>query len=82
MPTITLNIPKEVVKQLEKDLKRLENTTKKPKDFHIEKATIRYLEHANRLRNYYKQQRAKGSKKHTTKELLEHLNLKEVDWKK
>jgi len=79
MLTITLNLPKKVEQQLEKDLQQLEIITKKSKDFHIRKAIIRYLEHANKLVKYYEQERIKGSKKNTTEELLEHLNLKEVD---
>jgi len=79
MLTITLNLPKEVEQQLEKDFQQLETITKKSKDFHIEKAVIRYLEHANKLVKYYKQERAKGRKNYTIEELLEHLNLKEID---
>ena len=82
MPTITLNLPQEIERQLEKDFHQLEIITKKTKDFHVRKAVIRYLEHANKLLKYYEQERAKGSKGHTTEELLEHLNLKEIDWEK
>ena len=44
MSTITLNLPQKVEQQLEKDLKQLETLTGKPKDYHIKKAVIRYLE--------------------------------------
>jgi len=79
MLTITLNLPPKAEQQLEKDLKQLETLTKKSRDFHIKKAVIRYLEHADKMIKYYERERAKGSPNHTIEELLEHLNLKEVD---
>jgi predicted transcriptional regulator len=79
MLTIILNLPKRVEQELEKDLQKLETITDKPRDFHIKEAIIRYLEHAEKLVKYYEKEREKGSKDHTTEELLEHLNLKKVD---
>lgn len=82
MLTITLNLPREVEKRLENDLKHLENITKKSRDFHIKNAVLRYLEHADKLIRTYQIEQEKGNKDYTTEELLEHLNLKEVDWEK
>lgn len=79
MLTITLNLPREVEKRLENDLKHLENITKKSRDFHIKNAVLRYLEHADKLIRTYQIEQEKGNKDYTTEELLEHLNLKEVD---
>jgi predicted transcriptional regulator len=79
MLTITLNLPKDVKQQLERDFQRLETITEKPRDFHIKQAVIRYLERANKLAKIYEQERKKGNKNYTVKELLEHLNLKEMD---
>ena len=79
MLTITLNLPKKVEKELEKDLKKLENITGKPRDFHLKKAVVSYLEHADKMIKYYEKERKKGSKSYTTSDLLEHLNLKKVD---
>ena len=82
MLTITLNLPQKTEQQLEKDFQHLENLTKKPRDFHIEKAIIRYLEHANKLMKFFEQERSKGNLGYTTDDLLEQLNLKEIDWEK
>lgn len=82
MLTVTLNLPQKTEQELEKDLKKLEILTEKSREFHIKEAVIRYLEHAGKMIKYYEQQKAKGSSDHTTKELLEHLNLKEIDWEK
>jgi hypothetical protein len=82
MLTITLNLSQKTEQQLEKDFQHLENLTGKQRDFHIEKAITRYLEHANKLIKFFEQERAKGNQNYTTEELLEHLNLKEVDWEK
>jgi len=79
MLTITLELPQKTEEQLEKDLQHLEALTEKPRNFHIQKAVIRYLEHANKLRKIYEQKRAKGELNYTTEELLEHLNLKEIN---
>ena len=79
MLTITLNLPQKTEQQLKKDLQHLETLTEKSREFHIEKAVIRYLEHANKLIKVYEEERAKGSSDHTTEDLLEHLNLKEAD---
>jgi len=79
MLTITLNLPQKTEQQLEKDFQHLENLTKKPRDFHIEKAIIRYLKHANKLMKFFEQEISKGNSGYTTDDLLEQLNLKEVD---
>jgi hypothetical protein len=44
MLTITLKLPKEVEKKLEKDFAYLEKTTKKPREFLFNEAIIRYFE--------------------------------------
>jgi len=79
MITITLNLPKKVEQQLEKDLQNLEKVTEKPREFHLKKALVRYLEEANELIKYYEEERKKGNSNHAEKDLLEHLNLKGVD---
>jgi len=83
MLTITLNLPKKVEKQLDKDLEKLETLTKRPREFHLKKALIWYLEEANKLKKNYEKERTKGNfKYHTEEDLLESLGLKEVDWEK
>ena len=44
MFTITLNLPKEVEKALEKDFSYLEKNTKKPREYLFNEALIRYFE--------------------------------------
>jgi len=44
MITLTFNLPQEVEQELEKDLKYLEKTTKKPREYHIKEALVRYIE--------------------------------------
>ena len=79
MLTIALKLPKKIEKQLDKDLKKLEELTHRPREFHLEKALIWYLEEFNRLMKYYEKERTKGNLKfHTEKDLLEQLNLKET----
>jgi predicted DNA-binding protein len=51
MITLTLNLSKKAEKELEKDLKRLENITKKPRDFLIKEALIRYIEDMEDIRD-------------------------------
>ena len=71
---LTLNL--KAKKALEKEFKKLETLTEKPRNFHIKEAVIRYLKEANRLMKVYEQERAKGDKDYTIEKLLEHLNLK------
>ncbi|CAJ0865817.1 13943_t:CDS:2 [Entrophospora sp. SA101] len=40
MITLTLNLPKKVEQELEKDLKHLETITNKPRDFHVKEALV------------------------------------------
>ena len=72
--TIKLKLPK----KLEQHLTYLEAVSKRSKDFIIKEALIQYLEDAEDVAKYYEEERKKGSKTHTTKELLEHLNLKKI----
>jgi predicted DNA-binding protein len=44
MITLTLNLPQEVEQELEKDFSYLEKTTKKPREYLIKEALIRYME--------------------------------------
>src|SRR4051794_18966799 len=44
MITLTLNLPKEVEQELEKDFSYLEKITKKPREYHITEALVRYIE--------------------------------------
>ena len=71
---LTLNL--KAKKPLEKEFKKLETLTEKPRNFHIKEAVIRYLKEANRLMKVYEQERVKGDKDYTIEKLLEHLNLK------
>jgi len=54
MITLTLKLSKAAEKELEKDLRHLETTTKKPRDFHIKEALIRYLENMEDIRDVEK----------------------------
>jgi len=54
MITLTLNLSKKAEKELEKDLKHLETITKKPRDFHVKEALIRYLEDMEDIRDVAK----------------------------
>jgi predicted DNA-binding protein len=74
MLTLTLNLPKEVEKELEKDLKYLEETTNKPREYHIKEALIRYLEDMEDVRDALERSR-KESKTYTTEELLKELGI-------
>ena len=51
MLTLTLNLPKKVEQELEKDLKHLEEITKKPREYHIKEALIRYIEDMEDIRD-------------------------------
>ena len=50
MITLTFNLPQEVEQELEKDLKYLEKTTKKPREYHIKEALIRYMEDSKEVK--------------------------------
>ena len=73
-----INVKIELPEKLEKHLTYLEAVSKRPKEFIIREALIRYLEDAEDVAKYYKEERKKGGKTYNTKELLEHLNLKEI----
>ena len=51
MITLTLNLSKEAETELEKDLKHLEEITKKPREFHVKEALVRYLEDMEDIRD-------------------------------
>lgn len=73
MTTITLKLPK----KLESHLTYLEIVSKRPKEFIIQEALIRYLEEAEDIKDALERSKSKG-KTYTTKELLEQLGLKDV----
>ena len=79
MLTITLKLPKKTKQQLDKDLKKLEDLTHEPREFHFKKASIWYLERASRRIKNYEEEKAKGNNNYTEKDLLENLGLKEAD---
>jgi len=79
MLTITLNLSKKAEQQLIKDFEHLEILTGEPRKFHIQKAVIRYLQHANKLRKNYDKEKTKDISHHVINKLLENLNLKELD---
>jgi len=74
MITFTLNLSKEAEKELEKDLKHLETVTKKPREFHVKEALIRYLEDMEDIRDALKSRKRK-EKTYTTEELEKKLGI-------
>ena len=74
MITLTLNLPKKVEQELEKDLKHLETITKKPREFHVKEALIRYLEDMEDIRDAL-ESREKKEKTYTTEELEKRLGI-------
>jgi len=70
----TLNLSKETEKELEKDLKHLETITKKPREFHVKEALIRYLEDMEDIRDAL-ESREKKEKTYTTEELEKKLGI-------
>lgn len=66
------NLTIELSKELEKELNHLEETTKKPKNFHIKEALIRYLEDMEDLKIALKRSKEKG-KIYTSEEAIERL---------
>jgi predicted DNA-binding protein len=76
MITLTLNLSPEAEKELEKDLKELEILTKKPQEYHIKEAIIRYLEDMEDLRDIQNHIENKDKAKYyTSDELAKKLNL-------
>ena len=73
-----IKITLELSKNLEKHLIYLETASKRSKEFIVQEALIQYLENAEDVAKIYERERKKGSKKYTTEELLEELNLKEI----
>jgi len=74
MLTLNLHLPKEVENELEKDLKHLEETTNKPREYHIKEALIRYIEDMEDVRDALERSQKK-SKTYTTEELLKELGI-------
>lgn len=71
MITLTLNLPKKVEQELEKDLQHLETITKKPREFHIKEALIRYLEDMEDIQDIEEHIKNKDKAKYYTTEELE-----------
>ena len=84
MITLTLNLPKETEKELEKDLKHLEKITKKPREYLIKEALIRYIEDMDDISDIekYVERKKQGKVKYyTPKEAdqrLKELRVKNV----
>lgn len=74
MITLTLNLPEKTEKELEKDLKNLETITKKPREFHVKEALVRYLEDMEDIRDAL-ESREKKEKTYTTEELEKKLGI-------
>lgn len=74
MLTLTLNLPEKVEKELEKDLAYLENITKKPRDFHVKEALVRYFEDMEDVRDAL-ESKDKPGKTYTTEELEKKLGI-------
>ena len=80
MITLTLNLPKKVEQELEKDLKYMEKTTKKSREYHIKEALVRYLEDMEDIRDvekYLKRNKEGKVKYYTSEELSKKLRLDE-----
>jgi len=76
MITLTFNLPQEVEQELEKDLKYLEKPTKKPREYHITEALIRYIEDMEDIRDYKKRMKSRDkSKYYTSEELSKKLGI-------
>ena len=64
-------------KELDQDLKYLEETTKKPREYHIKEALVRYIEDMEDIRDVEKHIKNKDeSEYYTPKVLKKRLNLK------
>ncbi|WP_147409683.1 ribbon-helix-helix protein, CopG family [endosymbiont GvMRE of Glomus versiforme] len=74
MTKIEVKLPK----KLEDHLDYLAIVSKRPKEFIVREALIRYLEDAEDIAKVFEREKKKGDKTYTTEELLQHLNLKEV----
>ena len=72
MIEIKLDLPK----KLEQHLVYLETISKRPKDFILKEALIRYLEDAEDVAKYYEEDKKAGGKTYTTQDILEEINLK------
>jgi predicted DNA-binding protein len=68
----------ELSKALEEHLNYLEVVSKRSKEFIIQEALIRYLEDAEDISKALEENNKGKTKTYTTKELLEHLNLKNI----
>lgn len=73
MIEIKLDLPE----KLEKHLTYLETISKRPKEFIFKEALIQFLENAEDVAKYYKEEREKGdNNNYTTNNMLEEINLK------
>ena len=73
---IKLELPKKVEQELEKDLKYLEETTKKPREYHIKEALIRYIEDMEDIQDveeHIKEEKEGKVKYYTSEEVSKHL---------
>ena len=80
MLILALNLSQEAERELEKDLKHLEKTTQKPREYHIKEALIRYIENTWGIRDEakkYIEKKFKGKKKphdyHITEALIRYI---------
>ncbi|CAH1755807.1 23183_t:CDS:2 [Entrophospora sp. SA101] len=78
MITLTLNLPKKVEQELEKDLQHLEAITKKPREFLIKEALIRYIEDMEDIRDVEKYIKDKKKTKLMYKVVWENKALKQL----
>ena len=84
MITLTLNLPKKVEQELEKDLQHLEKITKKPREYLIKEALIRYIEDMEDISDIekYVERKKQGKVKYYTPEeanqRLKELRVKNV----
>ena len=73
---IKLELPKKVEQELEKDLQHLEKITKKPREYHIKEALIRYIEDMEDIRDveeHIKEEKEGKVKYYTSEEVSKHL---------
>jgi len=74
MITLTLSLPKKIEQELEKDLKYLEQTTKKPREYHIKEELIRFIEAMKDIQTIEEHINKDKAKHYTSEELKKKLS--------
>lgn len=76
---VEINIKLKISEKFEQHLTYLEEVSKRPREFIVKEALIRYLEDAEDMSRANEIERKRGNESYTTEEILEELNLKKVD---